>query len=56
MISIIGNFRLKITHLVRERLDHFMVVSKSGFTEEARDFAGKYNILLYTLEDMQAQV
>ncbi|SMH35437.1 ATP-binding protein [Methanohalophilus portucalensis] len=36
-----------------ERSEYFMIVSKSGFTEQARQFAEEHDFVLYTLADMQ---
>jgi hypothetical protein len=36
-----------------ERSEYFMIVSKSGFTEQARQFAEEHDFMLITLEDMQ---
>ncbi|RNI15795.1 hypothetical protein EFE42_00700 [Methanohalophilus sp. RSK] len=37
----------------RERSEYFMVVSKSGFTEQARKFAEEHDFVLHKLADMQ---
>ncbi|WP_048902043.1 hypothetical protein [Methanohalophilus mahii] len=53
--SLINKSRL-VDWYYGERSEYFMVVSRSGFTEQTRKFAGKHNFVLYTPEDLQAQV
>jgi len=38
---------------INDRTDHFTVISKSGFTKKAEEFAGQNNFTLYTLEDLE---
>ncbi len=38
---------------INDRTDHFTVISKSGFTKKAEEFAGQNNFTLYTLQDLK---
>lgn len=38
---------------INDRTDHFTVISKSGFTKKAEEFAVQNNFMLYTLQDLK---
>ncbi len=38
---------------INDRTDHFTVISKSGFTKKAEEFAVQNNFTLYTLQDLK---
>jgi AAA+ ATPase superfamily predicted ATPase len=38
---------------INDRTDHFTVISKSGFTKKAEEFAVQNNFMLHTLQDLK---
>ncbi len=38
---------------INNRTEYFVIISKSGFTKKAEEFAGQNNVILYTLQDFE---